>query len=297
MSALQKLSVLFVSPLVLVIIISCDKTPTEVKPEVIEEGSWTKYTQYKWTHDGDPFTSIHCKVYSDAASFDLKKDAAEFGDKKIVEIFNKFNFSKFDDFLLPPENEKVNIYLNRNHEESIAAAFWGTVIITIRVDNLDTTRFNYLFKHELTHEFEYLIEGTPELGTDVWFREGIAIYCGGGMNYIRTNNDLNNWISMNSNYPNGGNPLTIHSWEDFPEGSDITGYYTVFDVVMKYILDSHGLGRSLDDILTLFYDIRNGIEFSNSFRNNFGISLIDLESEIFDRLAKYLNSDTRILCN
>ena len=99
---------------------------------------------------------------------------------------------------------------------------------------------------------------------------------------------------MNSHFPNQGNPITIHSWEDFPEGSDITGYYTVFDIVMKYILDSNGLGKSIDDVLTLFYDIRNGISFTIAFQNNFGISLNEFEENIFDRLGNYLNDNDTI---
>jgi hypothetical protein len=36
-------------------------------------------------------------------------------------------------------------------------------------------------------------------------------------------------MAENEGFDNGGNPISIHQWEDFPEGSDITGYYTVFE--------------------------------------------------------------------
>ncbi len=268
--------------------VSCKDDPPEADP--VEDGSWTIYTRYDWSHDGSPVSSNWCIVYSDGASTETKIKAGEFFDLKFEEILTAFQFNNHRDFLLPPENEKINLYLNRYHEEQFAAAFWGTVFITLREDDLDTALYSYLFKHELTHEFEYLIEGTPELGTDVWFREGIAIYIGSddGWDFISNADDLNAWISRNSSYPNGGNPITIHNWEDFPEGSDITGYYTVFFVVMRYILDAEGLGRSKEDILQLFFDVRNGVAFSSAFQSNFGITMDDFEEEIFDRLLIYL---------
>lgn len=292
MSNRHKIVTCIFSVLLMISISRCTKGPTENEPIQIEDGSWTIYSPYDWSHDGQPYTSEHFIVYSDGAGTQLKREAGEFCDTKFIEILDMFDFDNHADFLLPPENEKINLYINQNHPRSIAAAFWGTIIITIRNDDdFNPTRYDYLFKHELTHEFEFLIEGMVNLGTDVWFREGIAIYGGGGMNYITDTTGLDDWITMNSHYPNRGNPITIHSWDDFPEDSDITGYYTVFDVVMKYILDSDGLGRTLGDVLTLFYDIRNGIPFPTTFQTNFGISLEELETDIFDRLRDYLDNN------
>ena len=82
-----------------------------------------------------------------------------------------------------------------NHEENIAAAYWGSIFITIRSANVDLNRYSYLFKHELTHVFEFLIEGNVNLGTEIWFSEGIAIYGGGGLNGITSIADLDKWIA------------------------------------------------------------------------------------------------------
>jgi hypothetical protein len=263
-------------------------------PNQTEKGSWTIYTPYKWTHDGNPVSSDWCTVYSDGASTEVKIKAGIFFDSKFEEVLAEFEFDRENEFLLPPENEKINLYLNRYHDEAFAAAFWGTVFITIRQDDLDTTRYNYLFKHELTHEFEYLIEGTPELGTDVWFREGIAIYVGSnaGWDHIRTVNDLDTWISSNASHPDMGNPISIHCWEDFPDGSDITGYYTVFYAVMEYILHPSGLGRTKADILQVFFDIRNGDNFSETFLETFESTIPDFEAGIYDNLKQYLERTT-----
>jgi hypothetical protein len=208
--------------LITIKIMSCAEDPTEegLPQDQHDDGSWTIYSPYKWSHDGNPVHSDWCVVYSDGVDESVKIKAGMFFDSKFEEILTEFDFDNENDFLLPPENEKINLYLNRHNEEAFAAAFWGTVFITIREDDIDTVHYSYLFRHELTHEFEYLIEGAPELGTDVWFREGIAIYIGsdGGWNHIRTVDDLNAWISANGSYPDKGNPVCIHNWEDFPEG-------------------------------------------------------------------------------
>ena len=254
-----------------------------------EEGSWRKYSPIDWTHDGNPISGTFCKVYTDGASQTLKLQCLEFADLMFEEILNQFSFDNFSDLKLPPENDKINVYINTGHVDNIASAYWGTIFITIRTSVLDTSLYDYLFKHELTHEFEFLIEGTVNLGTDVWFKEAIAIYCGGGFNYINTVDDLEDWIKANENFPGQGNPIMIHSWEGFPEGSDITGYYVnVFDISMKYLLDPKGLNKSPQDVVKVFYDVRDGNSFSTAFQNNFDLSLRVFEDEFYDRIRVFL---------
>jgi len=59
---------------------------------------------------------------------------------------------------------------------------------------------------------------------------------------------------------------------------------------MRYLLDKRGMGRSFSDVLNLFYDMRDRISFPVSFRNNFGISLVDFENEFYDRMRAYLSN-------
>ena len=273
---------------ILPVLLACTRDEPENLTESNIEGAWIMNSPYKWEHDGDPYFSRYCIVFSDAAPMEMKETSGKFADDKFLEIMQGFGFDRTNEFLFPQGNDKIHIYLNLNHEERIAAAFWGTVILTFPRQEIDTLNCEYLFRHELTHAFEYLIEGTVELGTDVWFREGIAIFIAGGMNSIRDTAGLNQWISRNSDYQNKGNPISIHEWEDFPEGSDVTGYYTLFDIVMKYILDAKGLNKSPSDILSIFYDVRNGTSFARAFRSATDISLAEFESSIFERLSIFL---------
>jgi len=270
------------------ILTACSVEVPEDLPAEEIEGAWVVNSPYKWDHDGYPCFSRYCIVFSDSATMEMKESAGKFTDSRFEWILQQFNFTSPGEFLFPQGNDRIHVYLNLTHEERIAAAFWGTVIFSFPRQEIDTSRLDYLFRHELTHAFEYLIEGTVELGTDVWFREGMAIYMGGGMHVIHDTAGLNQWISRNSGSPNAGNPISIHEWEDFPEGSDITGYYTVFDIVMMYILDEKGLNRELSDILSIFYDVRNGLSFESTFKDRIGISLREFEESIIERLGNYL---------
>ena len=270
--------------------IGCQEEPVTGPADSVESGSWMVYSPYKWSHDGQPYVSEYCRVFSDGASYDMKKAFAEFSDDKFVEVSQLFDFDNQADLRYPPGYDMVDIYLNRYHQENIAAAYWGSVFITIRTDHINVNRYNYLMKHELTHVFQFLIEGHVNLSSEIWFTEGIAIYCGGGLWGIRDIADLENWIAQNSTDPNQGNPICIHIWDDFPPEADITGYYcNVFDLTMRYLLDERGMGKSINDVLTLFYDLRNDISFPESFEENFGISVGMFENQYYDRMREYLS--------
>ncbi len=286
---MKKYQGLAVILILLLVSYQCDEEKGTDSPTQTEEGSWMKYSILKWTHDGNPISGKFCKVYSDGASDILKSQCLVFADKVFEKVLNLFAFQEMEDLRLPPENDKINVYINTRHEENIACAYWGTIFITIRTPELDTSWYEYLFKHELTHEFEFLIEGKVNLGTEVWFHEAIAIYCGGWRyNCIRTVGDIEDWISQNEDFVGKGNPIMIHVREDFPEGSDITGYNKVFDLTMKYLLDSRGLCKSLQDVLDVFYDMREGILFETSFQNHFGLSIKTFENEYYQRMREYL---------
>jgi hypothetical protein len=257
----------------------------------IVEGSWVTYSPYKWTHDGQPHQAFYCTVFSDGCSEEMKAQAGALADDKFLEVLQWFDFSDPENLRFPTEREKIDVYINRSHPENLAAAYWGSIIITVRTSELNTGRYAYLFKHELTHVFEFLIEGTVNLAGEMWFTEGIAIVIGGGLNRINNVDDLELWITKNEHSPNKGNPITIKKWEDYPEGADKTGYYTVFEVVMEYLLSPEGLNKTGQDVLNLFYDLRENIPFEQSFEENFGISTETLEDEIFDRLRSYFKAD------
>ncbi|MFX1355234.1 MAG: hypothetical protein ACFFGP_14870, partial [Promethearchaeota archaeon] len=282
----------FITFIIILGLFSCQNDPVNSVPDQVPEGSWMTYSPLKWTHDGKPYHANYCIVYSDGASYQTKEKVGLFADEKFTQILNLFNFQEMDDLRYPPGYDKVDVYINRYHEENIAAAYWGSIFITIRSEDENINRYNYLFRHELTHVFQFLVEGKVNLSTEVWFTEGIAIYGGGGLGGITDIEDLEQWISSNSTDPNQGNPICIQVWDDFPPGADITGYYyNVFDLTMRYFLDPIGLNKSIEDVLQLFYDLRNDVTFPVAFQSNFGLDLETLEKEYYDRMRAYLTGD------
>lgn len=292
---LRAIRILLLSALVTVLgITACTKDPVSTPNDEPVVGSWLIWSPLDWAHDGKPVRSDYCIVFSDGASQELKLRVGQYADQKFMEVINRFSFDQMNDLRYPPGHSKIDIYINRNHPESIAAAWWGSVFLTMRSDDIDLNRYNYLFKHELTHAFEFLIEGQVNLGTDVWFREGIAVYIGGveaiGLGKVDTEAELDAWLDKNRDAPNLGNPVSIHQWDDFPESADITHYYVLFELAVRYLLESSENQNSLTDIVDLFYSLRSGAEFSGALQTNLNTSLYTYETRFYDLIRIYLRS-------
>ena len=287
------------TPLLIVLIASgCKDDPASPSIPQTEKGAWARYTPFDWTHDGRPHESTYFTIYSDAASDEMKRQLGEIADERFVRILRLFDFDNVSEFVYPPGYSKMEIYINRHHAESINWAYWGGFIFTIRSPDISGRRYDsavYIVRHESTHVFEFLIEGRESLGTDVWFKEGIATHVGclesTALRTIRSLSELESWISQNQNIPGEGNPIRIHQHADFPDGADRHEYYRLFELVVRYILDDKGMGNSYQDVVRLFYDLRDGLSFSASFENHFGIGVSDLEDEVFDRLRAYLSTN------
>jgi hypothetical protein len=244
-----------------------------------------------------PYAGQHVTVYSDSASEAMKRHLAEMADGKLEQILALFDFQELTDLRYPPGSSSIDIYLNRYHPETVNWAYWAGFIITIRSSEISGSWLGYTVytvRHELTHEFEFLIEGRGGLGTDVWFREGLAVHVG-CMEYsewqtIRRLSELEAWIDLNRDMPGGGNPIRIHQDTDLPQGASWHQYTRLSELAVTYMLDKAGMGRSYQDVLALFYDVRAGRSFPASFEDRFGISLSAFEAEFFERARAYLGA-------
>lgn len=256
--------------------------------------AWVISSPYRWTHDGQPYRGRYCDLYSDGANDDVKREMGALAEQTFAEVLHLFAFDRLGDFRFPPGYERVQMYVNRLHKDNVAASYWGCVIVTIRCARMDQTwrRYaEYTLRHEMTHAFEFLIEGAALLGTDVWFREGMAVLIGGGSpgGVVTECNELEWWRSQNQNAPNRGNPITIHRWADFPVGANTDQYYRFFELAVRYLVDPEGGRRSWQDLLTLLYDVRKGVAFRSAFRNNCGMSLETFENEFFECMRLYIS--------
>lgn len=259
-------------------------------------GSWTTHTPYNWTHDGKPYVGENCIVYSDAA----KDDAKLFISLKAERSFtNLKDLLQIDDniiFVFPFGTNKLDFYANRfNLDYQGGFAYYGGALV-ISPDSpvyrpLEGWCANQV-EHEMMHEIEYLLEARPpSLMTDVWFREGLADYYAGN-NVITDVEELNAWLVTRISLPGGGNPIKIHSWNDFPVQVQQTKseclWYPMFELAVKYIFDKKGYGKSMTDIKKLFLDLRSTNSFSLSFERMTGTTLENFENDFFNMIVPFL---------
>ncbi|MEJ2218045.1 MAG: hypothetical protein P8099_15665 [Gemmatimonadota bacterium] len=276
------------------ILCGCHGDPAAPPPGT--SGLWARYTPFRWTHDGSPYRSAFFTVYSDAAPDAVKRQVGEIADTCWAQILKLFDVDDSTTFRYPPGASRLEIYINRNHEEGINWAYWGGFIITIRAAEITGHRHDYVVytvAHELTHDLEFLIEGREDLGTDVWFKEGIATFIGclesTAFRTIRSLSELDSWIAQNRDVPGGGNPIAIHQDSDYPPEADRNQYYRLFELALRYLLDEQGAGRSVQDVRDVFVDLSDGIPFPVSFRERFGMDVDDFEAGFFDHVRSYLS--------
>ena len=133
--------------------------------------------------------------------------------------------------------------------------------------------------------------------TPTWFAEGIAEYLGGSINnqIVRTicGHPITNLSQLN-NWRNEGhkNPLSINSWNDYPEPREETfwKYYRMFRLTITYLIDEKSLDKSPDNIKLIFTDLKNAnnADFNSVFENRFGISYTYYKDNFYQIMEGYL---------
>jgi hypothetical protein len=268
----------------------------KVELNKIGGGSWTTRTPYQWTHDGKPLIGENCIVYSDAAGDESKLFISEKAENSFLELKGLLQIGNNCLFVFPPGTYKLDFYSNRfNLEYQGGFAYYGGAIVISPDSPMYRPNEDWCanqVKHEMMHEIEYLLEARPpSLISDVWFREGLADYYAG--NIVITNvAKLNSWMAARITLPGAGNPVKIHTWNDFPsqvQQEKSQGlWYPMFELAVRYVLDIKGYGKSMPDIKKLFLDLRNSSSFSISFEKMTGTTLEDFENNYFSLILPFL---------
>ena len=135
-------------------------------------GSWY-HTGFEWPHDGDPFESDNCIVYSDAAGEDARQTLAQYAEEALSEIKQLFAIENNDIFLYPPGQEKVDIYtykLRFPRDWGGWGYYGGFLIYSLdhpgRKDLGHTEPEIYIpvITHEMTHVVQSLLIGDDNPG-------------------------------------------------------------------------------------------------------------------------------------
>ena len=89
------------------------------------------------------------------------------------------------------------------------------------------------------------------------------------------------------------NPVSIHYSSDYPNTSveGYAKYYPMFYLVMAYLLDPNGQGKSIHDIKLIFQDLKNGgsqTNFDAVFENRMRMSTQYYEEHFYELMETYL---------
>jgi hypothetical protein len=267
------------------------------------EGSWSA-AGLAFGHDGHPYRSDNFVVYSGFSITRERQYVAEELEDCFVELQAALNVTA-GDFQYPGTGTDIDVLTLRYQGNDVLwtgqSYRYGLVVHapdSPRYVQEGYTRSLYrqLLKHELTHVTEYLLIGTAGdyTATEKWLHEGIATYLAGTPpNRIMFSHQVSAWQTAMSNFPGGGNPISIETWADFPEqfanDAQVLGqYYLLFDLAVRYLVDPNGLGRSVEDIKSIYLDIRNGDSFVVAFENRMGLSVDEYEATFFNLVMEYL---------
>jgi hypothetical protein len=251
-----------------------------------------------WPHDGNPYESENFIVYGDGAGLQARMDLAAIAEGVLTDLKTLFGIPSHDLFIFPDTQTKIHLYAFKYHNPTNwgGQGFWGGMII-FSLDHPQRTRagltelgnYTRLVTHELTHVVQGLLVGSSHgYSTHTWFEEGLGEFVS-SLNPERSILNLTDLESLISQYGEL-NPINIHN-DVYPpiQGVGSTYFYPMFELTMRYLLDDQGLGHSFLDVKEVFLDMRDGMSFSQAFESNFGLSVVDFETEYFVRMRQYLS--------
>lgn len=207
-------------------------------------------------------------------------------------------------FRFPPGQDKIHIYAyeNRYPQAWGARAYYGGLIIRSldhKKRSTDLDIYVPVAKHELVHVVESLLKGRDvatmpvRIRVHVWFSEGLAEAVTGGtsggairdlgyLNYLtgkygqlspiafKTDSQVGDWSTKE---------IALACFEY---------HYPMYQLAVEYLMDADGLGKSPQDLISIFTDMTEGADFSTAFENRMGISLTDYEEQFFALMNDYL---------
>lgn len=262
--------------------------------------SWTtgyNFSAYNksYSHDNRILETNYFLTFSDGASDDAKIIYAKMAEESLYELKELFKIASDIELGVDTNNSatKLKIYTIKNATYDQLAYNNGFVLY-----GYDSPRFqswregNFWFRREIKHETMHVVHfklGLDPPGgpyTDTWFVEGIAEHVSGGAFTPITNlEEWNRWI----NTPGNINPIKIHSWNNFPDRNRAANYYNAFGLAVRYLVDSKGLGKSIDDLKAMIKEVKLLGSFKAAFQKHMGISIQYYEDNFLRLIEELFN--------
>jgi hypothetical protein len=256
-------------------------------------------------HDGRIFESNAILTFSDASAEEMKVLFSKSAEEDLREIMASLAVADAAELGISAAapDSKIKIYARRR--PPYATGIWiGALNPAIIFDSIDCQRFssnlaaNHAYvrrglKHEITHMVQLLIIGLQNVVDSwppCWFTEGLAEHVSGGASScpgpITTVDQLDAWLS---DPRHSVAPLEIQEFEDIPSGLGCE-YYTLFGLVLDFLLDPQGGGRTGADVKALLVELAQSRDFPAAFANYMGMSVDYLRDNLRDVLAAWLQS-------
>lgn len=279
--------------LVAFVVSACANSSSGFQPvaaeDMIDSGSW--YVRESWPHDGSPFESERFVVYSDSASPEARKAAAEIAERLWSDLLVRFDVAE-SELLFPVGRDHIDIYVYKDrYPDRWGMRAFQAGLIAWSLDHgersNDPADYAPVVEHELVHVLETLLKGrdsTVEPMVDTWFSEGLAEAVAGGTSGgpVRGRDQLAELLAEHE----GQNPIALKrdAWYE----ADSEFHYPMFQLAVEYLLDPAGGARSLADTRDLFADMADGATFEEAFGRHMGMPLDTYEAEFFALMDVYL---------
>ncbi len=248
-------------------------------------------------HDNRILESENFLTFSDANSDAVKIELSKMAEESLAEVMEAFGIDSSSELGISRRDTKITIYANNStYPGSGSTSFpYGTIFPAkgssayLAWPEYRRERYRNVVKHETMHVFQLLfglyagVRGKNR--PPMWFQEGIAEYISGGAFVpIESIEELEEWI-MGEHW----NPLDIVTGEDWQTLVG-AGYYPLYHLAVKYLLDDKGLGKSYSDVKLMFEYMLINHDFNSSFEKCFGISVEYFRNNYFDLMRDFMSN-------
>jgi hypothetical protein len=254
-------------------------------------------------HDGRVFESNAILTFSDSSSEELKVLFSKSAEEGLREVMASLTVASPAELGISGSDTDTKIKIYAKRRPPYDTGTWiGARNPAIMFDAIDCQRLspdlaaNHRYvrrglKHEITHMVQLLIVGPSNVvgsWPPCWFNEGLAEHESAGVSScpapITTVAMLDAWFAD----PNHSrHPLEIQDFEDIPANQGCQ-YYAVFGLVVDFLLDPQGGGRTGADVKALLLELAQSHDFPGAFANHMGVSVAYLHDNLRDLLAAWL---------
>lgn len=241
-------------------------------------------------HDGWIVESNHFLVFSEQTGRDERVVFAKIAEEHVADIERRMAIGGAEELGIRGDDRETKFKVYAGTDPRISG-IWrgrrnsGIMVALPTVVGSPTGRL--ILKHEVVHMVELLLIGPDSFvaaAPPPWFAEGIAESFADHESYwcypITTVTELDAWFATHRN------PITIT--DDDEIGSRPCEYYAMFGLVLSFLLDPEGGGRTDIDVRDMYRDMAVHRDFDGAFERHLGRTVPDLRDDVHDLLREYL---------